>query len=355
MTSKERVLTAFHHREPDRVPVDYLANVEIDHAIKDHFGLAHEDSVGLVEKLGVDFRGCYVRYQGPRLHEAPAGMNVNEWGIHTRWVEHGAGGYWDCCRFPLAGAITRQDVDAWPMPSPDDYAYDEIAEYCGAHADYSIVLGGAGVGCIMNRLGQLRGMQDVLCDVTTRDAVGIRLIERYQEVDFEVARRALAATAGRVHIFSMGEDLGTQTAPIVSPETFRAVIRPRAQRFIDEAKRYGLLVMFHSCGSSSWAFDDLADMGVDIIDTLQPEAAHMEPGYLKKRFGDRLSFHGAISTCGALSFGTPEDVRTEVRRVLDVMMPGGGFALAPSQLIQSNSPVANVLALYESAREMGVY
>jgi uroporphyrinogen decarboxylase len=136
---------------------------------------------------------------------------------------------------------------------------------------------------------------------------------------------------------------------------FTSVIRPRTQRFIDEAKKHGLPVMMHTCGSSSWAFDELAEMGVDIIDTLQPEPANMDPAYLKQQFGHKLAFHGAISTTCALSFGTVDDVRDEAKRVLDIMMPGGGYALAPSHAIQSNSPVENVLALYETAREYGVY
>jgi len=355
MTPRDRVLTAFAHKEPDRVPLDYHANVEIDEALKRHFGLEPSDSEGLSRKLGTDFRGYYASYAGPVRHTAPEGMRVNEWGVRTRWVEHLAGGYWDFCEWPLAGSIRVDDLDAWSMPSPDDYEYESLTAHCDARPDYPIVLGGAGVGCMINRAGQLRGMGDVLCDVATGNPAGMRLIERIQEVDFEVVRRCLELIGDRVQIFCMGEDLGTQRGPIVNPETFRQVIRPRAQRFVDEAKRYGLLVMYHSCGSSSWAFDDLADMGVDIIDTLQPEAANMAPEFLKRQYGDRLSFHGMISTTGALSFGTEQEVRDEVKRTLDIMMPGGGYALAPTHRIQSNSPVENVVAMYETALEYGVY
>jgi len=355
MTPRDRVLTAFHHREPDRVPLDYSANAEIDHALKRHYGLDQDASEALAEKLGSDFRGCYAGYAGPPLHDAPADMRVDEWGAQMRWIEHAAGGYWDFCDWPLAGSITADQVDRWPMPSPDDYDYDAMQAYCAAHADYPIVLGGAGVSCIINRIGQLRGMIDTLCDVTTQDPVGMRLVDRLHEIDLETARRALAAVGDHVQIFSMGEDLGTQRGPIIAPETFREVIRPRTQRFIDEAKRYDLLVMFHTCGSSSWAFDDLADMGVDIIDTLQPETAHMDPAYLKDTFGHKLAFHGMVSTAGVLAFGTADQVRDEVERLLGIMMPGGGFALAPTHLIQSNSPVENVVAMYDTARACGVY
>lgn len=355
MTPRDRVLTAFAHREPDRVPLDYSANPEIDRALKVHFGLGPGDSEGLAEKLGVDFRGCYAGYEGPPLHHAPEGLQTDPWGSRMRWVEHAAGGYWDFCEFPLAGTLTAGQAGAWPMPDPDDFNYADLVLYCEAHPDYPIVIGGAGVGCIINRTGQLRGMTGALCDVATQDPAGLRLIDRMQDIDFEVLRRALALAGHQAHIFCMGEDLGAQHGPIVSPGTYRAVIKPRHQRYIDEAKKYNLLVMFHCCGSSSWAYDDLADMGVDIIDTVQPEPAHMDPAYLKKTYGHKLSFHGCISTTGVLSFGAPGEVRDEVKRILDIMMSGGGIALAPAHLIQSNTPVQNVLALYRTAHEYGVY
>lgn len=355
MTSRERVLTAFAHREPDRVPLSYSANPEIDHALKQYYGLKPDDSLGLADKLGVDFRGCYAYYTGPRLHEAPEGLHADEWGARTRWIEHPAGGYWDFCSWPLAGAITVDQINRWPMPNPDDYNYDWMRDYCRQHPHFPIVLGGAGVGCIMNRAGQIRGMGDVFCDIATEDPAGMRLVDRMNEIDLETARRALDAVGDQVHIFSMGEDLGSQRGPIIDPATFRKVLKPRAQRFIDAAKKYNLLVMFHSCGSSSWAFDDLADMGVDILDTLQPETANMDPAYLKRTFGHKLSFHGMLSTAGVLAFGTADQVRDEVKRLLDIVMPGGGFALAPTHMIQSNSPVENVVAMYDTAREYGVY
>lgn len=355
MTPRERVLTAFARREPDRVPVDYTANVEIDQALKTHFGLDENDGEGLRQKLGVDFRGAYVGYHGPKLHEAPPDRRVDDLGARMRWVEHSAGGYWDFCDFPLAGTITVDQANSWPMPSPDHYDYDALPARCDAYPGYPIMLGGAGVACILNTLGFLRGMDGILCDVTTEDPAGMRLVDRLHELQLEVARRALAVAGHKADLFCIGEDLGTQWGPIVNPEVFRKVIKPRTQRFIDEAKKYNLLVMMHSCGSSSWAFDELADMGVDIMDTLQPEVANMAPEYLKRKFGHKLSFHGMISTAGVLSFGTADQVRDEVRRTLDIMMPGGGYALAPTHAIQSNSPVENVVTMYETALEYGVY
>jgi uroporphyrinogen decarboxylase len=113
--------------------------------------------------------------------------------------------------------------------------------------------------------------------------------------------------------------------------------------------------MVHSCGSSSWVFDAFIEMGVSVVDTLQPEAKDMSPAYLKQRFGDRLAFHGMISTAGPVADSTPTDVIESVRRTLEIMKPGGGYALAPTHQLQDNSPTENVLALYEAAHEFGHY
>jgi uroporphyrinogen decarboxylase len=94
---------------------------------------------------------------------------------------------------------------------------------------------------------------------------------------------------------------------------------------------------------------------IGVIDTLQPEAKDMAPALLKSGFGDRLSFHGSISTGGAVAFSSVDDTITEVRQVLEVMKPGGGYALSPSHALQDNSPTENVVAMYEAARKYGVY
>jgi uroporphyrinogen decarboxylase len=153
----------------------------------------------------------------------------------------------------------------------------------------------------------------------------------------------------------MGEDLGTQISPIISLDLFRKHIRPRHQKFVDLAKSFDLPVMVHTCGSSSWAYEDFIEMGVDAVDTLQPEAVNMSPEYLKKTFGGRLAFHGCISTAGPVATGTPEDVIANVRETLEIMMPGGGYCCAPTHQLQDNSPTENVIAMYETAREYGRY
>ena len=355
MTSKQRALAAFAHQEPDRVPVDYSCNPGIDLRLKQHFGLQANDHEGLLKALGVDFRNAgNVAYTGPQLFEPIPDRTVDIWGIHRRWVEHESGGYWDYCDFPLRDA-TLSEIESWPMPSPDDFDYSQVAEDCRRWSEYCIVVGNAGVGDIINSTGMIRNMEQVLIDLATGSQAGLRYIDRKIELTLEIYRRILESGRGMIDVFCMGEDLGTQIGPMISKALFRRQIRPRLQKFVDLAKSYDLPVMFHSCGSSSWAFDDFIEMGIDIIDTLQPEAANMSPAYLKSRYGDRLAFHGCISTGGPVAYGSVEDVINNVRETLEIMMPGGGYALAPSHALQDNSPTENVVAMYAAALRYGRY
>lgn len=355
MNSKERVMTALACQEPDRVPVDYAANPGIHARLVAHFGLTLEDGEGLLQALGVDFRGVGAAYRGPRLHPEVEGRRVDPlWGKRTRWIANPFGGYWDFCDFPLKDAGEEQ-VEAWPMPSPDDYDYASVRAACERHKTMALYVGGAGLGDIINSTGMLRTMEQVLVDLISEDPAGLRLIDRKMEVQLEVTRRTLEAADGAVDFLWMGEDLGSQRSPLISTALYRKHIRPRHQKFVNLAKSFNLPVMVHTCGSSSWAYEDFIEMGINAVDTLQPEAKNMSPAHLKKTFGGRLAFHGCLSTAGAVANGTREDVERDVRETLEVMMPGGGYCLSPTHQLQDNSPTENVVALYEAARAYGQY
>ena len=355
MTPKERVLTALAHREPDRVPINYSANPGIDRRLKEHFGLRHDDAEGLRAALGVDFRSVGAPYRGPRRHEdiPERSVKVDHWGIHRRRIEHDTGGYWDYCDFPLQNA-TEAEVADWPMPSPDGFDYSGVLDACKKYEPYAIK-GSAGYGDIINGNGMLRGMEQTLIDLITDEPAGLLLADRRMGIQLEATRRILEAAKGKVDFIWLGEDLGTQIGPIISMPVFRKHIRPRYQPFCDLARAYGIHVMMHSCGSSSWAYEDFIEMGIHVVDTLQPEARHMAPEHLKSTFGGRLAFHGCISTAGPVATGTVEQLEAYCRNTLDIMMPGGGYCFAPTHQLQDNSPTENVVAMYESARKCGLY
>ncbi|MCK5734102.1 MAG: hypothetical protein KAI38_07940 [Candidatus Latescibacteria bacterium] len=355
MISKERVLTTFASRVPDRVPINYQAEPGIDARLKQHFHLASDDDEGLRVALGVDFRSVHAPYVGPRLHRdiPERGVCVDNWGIHRTWIANASGGYWDFCDFPLREA-TPEQIAAWPMPNPDDYDYSQVYDACRRYAPYA-VSGSAGYGDIINGNSMLRNMEQTLIDLITDEPAGLLLADRRMKIQLEVTERILDAAKGGVDFMWLGEDLGTQIGPLISPETFRKHIRPRYQWFCDLARAHNASVMIHTCGSSSWAYEDFIEMGVQVVDTLQPEAVHMAPAYLKEHFGGRLAFHGCISTAGPVAYGTVPEVTAYCRDILETMMPGGGYCFAPTHHLQDNSPTENVVAMYETAESYGTY
>jgi len=358
MRSKERVLTAFLRKEPDRVPINYLANIGIDRRLKEYYGLPIDDHESLRQKLGVDFRSVAPVYKGPRLHGEIEGLNVDPaWGFRTKVIEHSSGTYQDFCDFPLKNADMKM-VSNWPMPSADDFDYEQVLTNCREYSEYATHIGLVGtsaLGDIINTTGMLMSMETVLMGLAVDDRATLMMIDKRLEIQFQVVKRCIEIANGKIDFLWLGDDLGTQYSPMISMDMFRRHIRPRHQKFIDLAKRNGLKIMFHSCGSSSWAFDDFAEMGIDAVDTLQPEAKDMSPEYLKKRYGDKLAFHGCISTAGPLAYGSVEDVVEYTRQTLNIMMPGGGYCVCSTHAIQDNSPTENVVAMYETARAFGGY
>jgi uroporphyrinogen decarboxylase len=353
MTSRERVLRAFDRVAGDRVPIDYNYNPGIDLRMKQHYGLSPDDDEGLRQALWVDFRFIGAPYTGPRLHAEQSGIHVDPmWGIHTRWIEHQSGGYWDFCDFPLREA-TEEQVANWPMPSADDFDYSRVADDCKRLDHYALCLNC--YGDLINGNGFLRGMEQTLVDLQTDEPAGLLLADRRFAAQAAMAERVLDAAKGRIDIFWLGEDLGTQKAPMISVAVFKRHIRPHYQMLVDLAKAYGARTMIHTCGSSSWAYEDFIEMGIAAVDTLQPEARNMNPRYLVDHFGGRLSFHGCISTAGPLAYGTLDEVRQTVRDTLDVMQPTCSYMLSPTHAIQDNTPTENCVAMYDAAKEMGWY
>jgi uroporphyrinogen decarboxylase len=354
LTSKERVKRAFGHEEGDRVPIDYFSNPGIDGRLKAHYGLASGDDEGLREALGVDFRNVNAPFRGPARFAGIDGRHIDEWGIHTRWVEHSSGGYWDYCDFPLKEA-ELEEILAWPIPRVEDYDYEALKEQCRRWKDRYLVLGNPGVGDFINSTGMIRTMEVVLMDLFEGAEETLAIFDRRLDLQLAMLERCLEAGEGAIDLLWIGEDLGTQIGPILSLDLFREHLRPRHQRLVELAASHGIPVMIHSCGSSSWAFDDFIEMGISVVDTLQPEATNMDPAYLKSRYGEKLSFHGCISTAGPVVDGTLEETVADVRKKLDTLMPGGGYAFAPTHQLQDNSRTENVIAMYETARSYGRY
>lgn len=193
-----------------------------------------------------------------------------------------------------------------------------------------------------------RGIENFLADLAGDPAFAQRLLNRIIEKNMVMLENFLSAS--EIDGVLLGSDWGTQLDLIMSPDTWQQMIRPGEQREYDLVHSYGKDVWIHSCGNVEKIIPSLIEMGVNVLNPVQPEA--MDLARLKRQYGDKLTFWGGISTQRALPFGTPDKVKQEARKVRDLMSENGGYILAPAQEIQGDVPAENILALIEVAREM---
>jgi uroporphyrinogen decarboxylase len=173
---------------------------------------------------------------------------------------------------------------------------------------------------------------------------------------WEVSRRIFEAARGAIDIFFIGNDFGTQTGPVVGEDMFRRFFLPHLQRLVDLGHDFGLKVMLHCCGGFAPLIPAMIEIGLDGLQSLQPSVRGMEPARLKRAFGDKIVLNGCIDTHHLLIKGTPDLVRQKTREVLEIMKPGGGYIASPSHdYLLPETPVENVLAMYETVRAFGGY
>ncbi|MDP6438619.1 MAG: uroporphyrinogen decarboxylase family protein [Candidatus Brocadiia bacterium] len=343
MNSRERVLCSLSWQEPDRAPIQTYLTPEVAAGLEAHFGT--ED---VLECLGVDFRSVQATYTG-RIKEPQDGLTYDMWGTGYRHVSHDSGAYSEAAELPLAALRTPGEVAAYPWPSPDDYDYSAVAEECEKLADYCVCVGGASWPDILNGVSRGRGMEQVMLDVALRDEVGLAIIRRRVEFHYERLKRTLEAAGGRADIVRLGEDCGNQNGRMFSPRDFDEVFRPHLQRFIDLAHEFGARAMLHSCGDTHELMPTFIDMGLDVLDAMQPEPPGMVLEEVRRLCRGRLAFCGLISTQRTLPFGTVDECRAEARHRLDILARGGGYIFAPAHAIQPDTPLENILAVYEEA------
>ena len=347
MTAKERVLIAFEHREPDRVPLWYGSAVELTEALQRYTGTPDEE--GLMQRLHIDFRRVRERYVGPPLREFPDGSRENFCGVRRAGAYYG-----QPVSHPLAGVERVEDLDRYRWPSPDWFDFSGIRAECERWRDYAII-GGPWV-VVYTDSTELMGMEEFFIKLHTHPEVVVAILQRVADFYYEVATRFFEAAGDCLDIFFFGDDFGTQRALQISPATWRRFMKPYLKRFVDLGKSAGLKVMFHSCGAVRAIIPDLIEIGMDALNPVQVRAEGMDPAGLKRDFGDRICFHGGIDHQHVLAHGTVDEVRAEVRRMIDVMAPGGGYCLAPSHdLLLAEFPSENVVAMYDEAFHYGRY
>jgi uroporphyrinogen decarboxylase len=379
MDSRQRLEATLGHHEPDRVPVDLGGIVTgistgASRALKAHLGIDDPDTVVdrvqqlalphpvILDRLRVDTRYLYLSAsRGWQDVELRDGVYRDEFGIVREAAVRPDGHllYYDFIGHPLSGAETIADVAAFPWPDPHDPAryagLEAAARELHATTDKAIVVNL--IGSIFEFSWYLRGyvgfMEDLLSDPPLAEAQLDAMLEYQTALIGEVLDRV----GDLVSVVLTGSDLGTQRAPMVDPEVYRRSIWPRYRKLWDFIhSRTSARIFYHSCGSILPMIPLLIDGGVDAIHPVQPMATDMGDRIrLKREFGDRITFWGGFDQQGVLPFGTPEQVRDETRRLLDEFMSGGGFVFAAGHNIQADVPPENILALFDTVHEHGVY
>jgi len=362
MDSRERTFAALSFTQPDRVPIDFWASRGCRARLQSATG---HDWDTFLDAQDVDIR--YIegpRYVGPPLAYDADGVGEDIWGVRRKTVQVGSNGgaehYKEVVFSPLAAAQSREAVETYGhWPAPDWFDYSEIAAQCEAIRARGRIA--AFMGDRLNRIAQLkpamylRGTEQIFLDLALNPELAHALFARIRAFYLEYARRVFEAACGKLDLVVTGDDFGAQTGPLLSPRMWEEFLGEGFAAYIALAHEHDLPVMHHTCGSVRKLLPCLLDRGLDILQSLQPEAAAMDAGELKHEYGGALAFQGGISIQRTLPFGTPTDVREEVRDTLAALMPGGGYIACTAHNIQADTPPENVNALLAAYREFGRY
>jgi uroporphyrinogen decarboxylase len=374
MTSRERVIAALEHREPDVVPFDLgsmhstietyaysplkkFLNIAVSKPIKtfvrDHVEIDEE----ILVALGVDTR--YLRIQPPenwKLEIEEDNSFVDEWG--TRYKKPPNSLYFDPVEFPLANA-SIDDLKRYKCPDPDDpgriKGLKERTKYLYEHTDYALCLDTVGLG-MFETTWMVRGLENFLCDIMIDPKFAHTLLEKISEHKIALYKNILGEIGEYIQAVFVSDDLGTQKAPMMSMDVYRKVLKPHHKQIWKAVKGFtDAKLFFHSCGSVYQYIPDLIEMGIDILNPVQASAAGMETHKLKNEFGKYISFWGAVDQQTVISVGSPLDVQNEVRKRINDLAIGGGYVVAPSHNLQADVIPQNIISMAKAAKYYGVY
>ena len=318
-------------------------------------GVIDKFNESFLKSLDVDFRRVSLR-DVPEDHVSePGGIIRDVWGIG--WQK--AGDFWSPVDFPLKNA-TIDDLQRYAWPDPRDErrfkGLREEAEFKWKNTPYAIIAKMPNhVYGVLTQSIYLRGMENFFVDLIMNKEFASELMERVLQYHFGLYERYLEEVGEFINIFHTADDLGTQAGPYFSLDLYREMIKPKEKRLMDLIEsRTEAKILYHCDGAITTFIDDLIEIGVDILNPLQP-LPKMDPGMLKKSFGERLSFHAGIDQQRVLTKGTPDEVKEEVKRRIKELAPGGGYILAAAQTIMPEVSGVNVIEMFRAARQHGDY
>lgn len=382
MTSRERVLTAISHEQPDRVPliigVSNATGIKMKpyQAIKDIIGVQAPDDYiydwpelgtakideATMRRLHSDVRGVLdlepEKTRKRNRERAPHSDYIDSWGSGQTEISPGN---WFPNVHPLPEARTVEELEAyqgWPdMSDPTRVAHvRENARYLAEENQYAI-LATPWLLFPFERAYAMQGMEAFLLNMARDPDFARALIEKIAVSCKQLMGRFLEELGDNVDMIKIGDDLGTRNSLVISPKMYREILKPIHADFINFIKaRTTAKIFFHSCGDVAPLIEDFIEIGVDILNPIQTSAWLMSDlPSLKKRFGSNIVFCGGIDTHRILPFGSVEEVREEVRRVMQMLGPGGGCMIGAVHTVLDDVPPENVLAMVDAVEEFGRY
>lgn len=377
--SRTRVEAALLHQEPDRVPMDLTITEKPYLGLREVLGLPPEGGLKasaftevrphpeVLKHLGVDI--TWVKLRRPTNWQPPApmadGSILDEWGVGRRQVQLVGGTFLNEVSYSPLQDATLDDLDDYPWPDPhapgrvDGLEEEARRLYEGTNL---AIMGRFG-GTLLEQAAYLRGWEQWLMDLVINQDFAVKLLNIITEIQMALDEAGIRAAGKYLSIFKLsGEDLGMQDRPLFSSQVWEQIARPPLERrwraaraALDTYDAAHVKLMLHSDGAIRSFIPDLIECGVDILDPIQPHCSGMDLYELKRDFGDRIAFHGAVDTQEVLPFGTPEEVKAEVMRCLDALGPRGGYICAPVHNVQADVPPENLIAMCEAVREHGRY
>ncbi|MCX7887382.1 MAG: hypothetical protein N3B01_09055 [Verrucomicrobiae bacterium] len=352
MTALQRVRTALAHRQPDRVPrllyeevIGYTPPIErllrqrcAPQLPRDHFQM---DITSVTVRPTVLPRSRFAAWVSA---EAPL-EEVDEWGV---WWRSGGFHHFAHIESPLCNVEDFQQLKQYPWPDLDQaYRYDGVRERIEELHRLGFAVA-AYAGSVFEQAWFLRGFERLMMDMTAEKEIAHYLFDR--TTAFQQHAAAQFARAG-ADIIITGDDIAGQHGLLMSLGTWREFLKPRLAATVRAVKAANpdSFVFYHSDGNVEAAIPELIEIGIDILNPVQPEC--MEPALIKQRYGDRLSFWGTVSVQRTMPFGTPEQVRAEVCDRIRQMGHNGGFILSPAHVLPPETPWENIVAFFEAADE----
>jgi len=352
MTSKERVQNAISHRQPDRVPVglrfvpEVLEKLLIKLTISkaEFLRITGEDLACVRPKFKNSASGFF--YADPTVEITPEGELIDIWGVPFTLVKTGFQNYVELAgRPPLAGCEDINILKHYRWPEPAVWDYSNINNELESNKDKCTWGHTRGFFEIAHFM---RGMDNFLIDLAVNEDFACVLMDHICEYLLDKTERILKAGKGRFVMFEYNDDIASQNSLLISPQMWKKLIKPRMAKFFKLIHDYGAKVRYHSCGSCYAIIPDLIEIGLDVLNPVQPNAQNMDPYKLKNEFGSNLTFHGGIDTQHLMPNARAGEVFMETEKIIEQVGKNGGYILGTGHYIQGDVPFDNICALIEA-------